>query len=605
MTGPHWQLTSIYSGLDADDYRSARREVSERLAALEALADEHALGAGAPLEADGERAALVDRVVDELNALLEVRHTIATYLTGFTAVNAFDDAARAEASTLRREGGRLAALEARLVAWLGRFDDERLVEASRGAREHAHFVRRAGVWSRHQMSDEAESLAAALDDSGGGAWGRLHTDLNARTATSVRLPGRDASESLGVAALVNLQADPDRAVRAAAYDAEVELLERFDVGYAAAMNGVKGQVRTLAERRGWPDVVAAATFAQGISPGVLAAMQEAVEEALPVFRRYLITKARLLGVPRLAWYDRRAPVPGAAERRFTWEEGSAFVAERFERFSPALAAYARRADREGWVDVPPRAGKRSGAFCAAVPSPAESRIMLNWGGTLDDVTTLAHELGHGYHNDCSFRFGRTPLQRRTPMTLAETASTFCETLVIEAMLEGAEADVRLAVLEESLTGATGITVDIHSRFLFERAVFERRGDRELSVAELDTLMLDAQQATYGEGLDETLRFAKAWAEKPHYYSSGLSFYNFPYTFGFLFGLGLYARSTAEGAAFVPRYDTLLASTGMDEVATLARSMDIDVEDPAFWREGLGIVAGRVDEYAAAAEESST
>jgi oligoendopeptidase F len=605
VSEPRWQVSSIYAGLDSDDYRAARAEIRERLARLEELADEHALGAGPPLEPDARSVALVERLLDEVNALLDVMRTVWTFLTGFIAADAFDDEAQAEASSLRRDNGRGAAFEARMTAWLGRFDPGRLAGSSDTARDHAEFLRRAAHYARHQMGDEAEELAAALDESSGGAWERLHEDIVARSTISVDLPGRESEGPLGLAALINLQSDADRAVRGAAYAAEVELLERFDVAHAAAMNGIKGQVRTLTQRRGWDDVVELATFEQGISPSTLAALQEAVEGAFPTLRRYLRAKARLLGLPRLAWYDRLAPLPTADATRFGWYEAIAFVAKRFERFSPALAALARRAADDGWIDVPPRRGKRSGAFCASAPLVGESRIMLNWGGTLGDVTTLAHELGHAYHNDAVHRFGRTSLQTRKPMTLAETASMFCETLVIEAMLEHAEGSQRLAVLEEALSTASAITVDIHSRFLFERAVFERRGERELSVAELDALMLEAQAATYGDGLAEDARFAKAWAEKPHYYSSDLSFYNFPYTFGYLFGLGLYARYQADPEGFVARYDTLLASTGMDEVAALTRSMDIDVEDPAFWQTGLGIVAARVEEYEAAAAEEST
>ncbi|MBA2666139.1 MAG: oligoendopeptidase F, partial [Trueperaceae bacterium] len=517
----------------------------------------------------------------------------------------FDEAAQGEASTLRRDHGRRGAIEARVVAWLGRFASDELASASEALQAHAHFIRRSARFARHQLGDEAEALAAALDESGGGGWARLHDDLIAKEAIEIHVPGDSAPRSLGVAQLVLLQHDAARPVRAAAYAAEVELLERHASAHAAAMNGVKGQVGTLASRRGWRDVVELATAQQGISEEVLGAMQEAVTAAFPTLRRYLRAKASLLGLPRLAWYDRAAPVPGADARHYDWEEGSSFVVERFALFSSALASYARRAVDEGWIDVPPRRGKRNGAFCASAPGVRESRIMLNWGGSLDDLFTLAHELGHGYHNEQVFRFGRTPLQARKPMTLAETASTFCETLVTQAMLEEADAPMRLATLEEALSGAVAITVDIHARFLFERAVFERRADRELSVAALDALMLEAQEATYGDGLDPDVRFAKAWAEKGHYYSSGLSFYNFPYTFGYLFGLGLYARHTADPEAFVGRYDALLASTGMDEVAALAHGMEIDVEDPAFWHDGLAIVAARVEEYAAAAEETTT
>jgi oligoendopeptidase F len=593
---PHWQLTSIFGGLDSDDYRSACGEIARRTSALEALLDQRGIGSGPPVPVNDDASVLLERLIEEFNALLEVLQTVSTYLTGFTAVDAFDDRGQAEASKHRAATARFRAIEARVTAWLGRFDPDSLIARSEVAMAHVHYLRRRAHVSRYQLGDEAEALAAALDESGGAAWERLHDDLVAKAGIDLTLPGETSSRTLTLAELFNLQADADRTVRAAAYHAETELLERFDVAHAAAMNGIKGQVRTLAAKRGWSHVLEFATFEQGIDAAVLGAMQEAVVDAFPVLRRYLRAKARALGLERLAWYDRRAPLPGWSEQRFDWPSGSAFVIERFAGYSPRLAEFARRAIEEGWIDVPPRRGKSNGAFCASVPLRGESRVLLNWGGTLDDVTTLAHELGHGYHNDAVHRLGRTPLQARKPMTLAETASMFCEALVVEAMLRDGDDSLRLAVLEQSLQGAAAITVDIHSRFLFEREVFDRRAGRELSVAELDAIMLEAQEATYGDGLDPELRFAKAWAEKPHYYSSTLSFYNFPYTFGYLFGLGLYARYTADPGAFRDRYDELLASTGMDTVPALAKRMGIDVQDPAFWRQGLAIVEAQVDEF---------
>src|SRR5690606_18808104 len=222
-------------------------------------------------------------------------------------------------------------------------------------------------------------------------------------------------------------------------------------------------------------------------------------------------------------------------------------------------------------------------FCLAIHPRSESRVMLNFTGNLGDIRTLAHELGHAYHNDCKIRFGRDMLQVPTPMTLAETASIFCETIVFQGQLHTATGATRLALLEQDMQQVTQLVIDIHSRFLFESGVFERRRQRDLSVDELNALMIDAQDRTYGDTLDPAARHPLMWAHKGHYYSSGLSFYNYPYTFGFLFGLGLYAQYLADGDAFKERYDELLASTGMADAATLARGFGIDIEDEAFWR----------------------
>ncbi len=222
--------------------------------------------------------------------------------------------------------------------------------------------------------------------------------------------------------------------------------------------------------------------------------------------------------------------------------------------------------------------------------------MLNFGGTLDDVFTLAHELGHGYHNQCMFDADRDAWQRSTPMTLAETASIFCETIVVSALLDEADDDTALAILEQDLQGTAQLVVDIDSRFRFEKAVFDRRADRELSIDEFRGIMLDAQAATYGEGLRADARHADMWAQKGHYYSARRSFYNYPYTFGYLFGLGLYAAYREHPAGFQARYRELLAATGMGDAAELGARFGIDIRDPAFWRSSLDVARARVDRF---------
>ncbi len=590
-----WSLDALFSGLTGGDYRAARANLAARTADLEAFADAHGLGAGAPLPAtDGVRATLSE-LLERQNALAERLGDVSVYLSGFVSVDAFDDIAQAEQSTLRGLGVRLGALDARATAWIGRLDLDALL-ADGAAQGNVHHLRRTQEAARKQMSDAEESLAAALAPSGGDAWAKLHGDLAGKAAVLVQLPGAAAPESAGLARLFVLQSDPDRAVREAAYRAELELLDQHAVAFAAAMNGVKGEVGTLARRRGWGRPLDAALFQNGIDEGALEALQSAVRASFPVMRRYLNAKARFLGLERLAWYDRMAPVQVGEPRTFTWAEAKDFVQARFDAFAPELGALARRAFDEGWIDVLPRAGKRNGAFCMGAPGVQQSRVMLNFGGGLDDVFTLAHELGHAFHNDALYAAGRRPLQARTPMTLAETASIFCETLIADGLLAESDDATRLAVLEQDLRGAAQLIVDIDSRFRLEAAVFERRAERELSVAELDQLMLDAQDASYGDALDPDARHPRMWAQKPHYYSARRSFYNFPYVFGFLFGRGVFARYQAEPDGFAAKYRELLSRTGMASVAELGQAFGIDVADVAFWEGALGVTAERVVAY---------
>jgi hypothetical protein len=380
-------------------------------------------------------------------------------------------------STFRRLTARRASIEARVSAWIGRFDLERAVAAeptvaAAATSCAARRSTRGTNWAKTPRTWRPPSPrpAAAPGPSCATTW-------PVAPPCASTLPGVLEPEQAGLARLRVLQGDPAARCAPPPFEAEGELLETHAVAFAAAMNGVKGEVATLSERRGWAVAAAPGAAPNGIGPAALDALQAAVRAAFPTFRRYLRAKARFLGLDRLAWYDLLAPVHTGPERTFDWPEASDFVIRHFARFSPALEALARRASDEGWIDVPPRTGKRNGAFCMGSGGVAESRILLNFGGSLDDVFTLAHELGHAFHNDAAFRAGRRPLQTRTPMTLAETASIFCETLITNALLDEADDATRLAVLEQDLRSGAQLVLDIDSRFRFEAELFTRRRTR--------------------------------------------------------------------------------------------------------------------------------
>ena len=276
------------------------------------------------------------------------------------------------------------------------------------------------------MSPAEESLAAEMNLSGGSAWSRLHGNVTSQIGVSVE----GIEGQLPISAVRNLARDPRREVRRRAYEAELAAWEQHSVPLAAALNGIKGEVNTLTERRGWPAPLDEALFASGIDRQTLDAMLEAARAVFPDFRRYLRAKARALGLPRLAWYDLFAPV-GSQSTAWTYTAAEDFIVSQFSAFSDRLAGLARRAFQEHWIDAEPRTGKRDGAFCMAVRGE-ESRILANYSPTFEAVSTLAHELGHAYHN--LNLAPRTMLQQQTPMTLAETASTFCETIVERAAL---------------------------------------------------------------------------------------------------------------------------------------------------------------------------
>lgn len=593
---PRWQLDTIYPGIDSAEFGADRERLRDTLGALEDHVGTHRAPAA------GDQTAALERALELYERAASVVVCVANYLYLRVAADSFDAAAQAELTALDADLGRFQVYNTRFMTWIARLDLEAALRESALVREHGYLLSRYREESAHLMPDPAEELAAALEGSGGVAWARLYGDLIARERIDLPEVASDAAESpteglprtdLGTAQLRTLQSHGDRRVRRAAYEAELELLGRNEVSFAAALNGVKGQANALTSRRGWETAYAYSLFQYGVSARAVASMQEASVEAFPTLRRYLGTKARLLGLERLAWYDLYAPLPQATTSELSWQEATELVRECFASYSAELAGFAERAFESGWIDAQPRKGKRGGAFCKDAYPRGESRVFLNFGGSPADAIVLAHELGHAYHVDRMVRFGRSVLQTVVPMTLAETASIFCETLVFDRLVRLADGRQRLAFVEQDLQNAGQLLLDIHSRFLFESEVFDRRRERALSPEELRRAMTDAQARTYGDALEPDLGHPLMWANRSHYYDGDTPYYNYPYTFGWLFSLGLYARYQAEGEAFRSRFDELLAHSGMASVAELAGRFGIDIEDPSFWRESLSVLSGRV------------
>ena len=538
-------------------------------------------------------------LVERMNALLELYGTLRAYVHGLVTTDSYDTAARRMQSALEPLDVRMERQEVRFRGWIGRVaEDPARLEAALAApgvaAEHAFFLRETAEQSRYLMPEAEEALAAELSMSGARAWERLRGVVTSQLQAPFARDGHE--ETLPITVIQGYRTHPDAAVRRQAYEVEQKAWESVQEPLAACLNGIKGTVITLFRRRGRQDALHESLDQARIDRETLEAMLGAMRAAFPTFRRYWRAKAERLGHEALPWWDLFAPV-GSAERRYAFSEARDMIVAELGAFHPRLGRFVEHAFRARWIDAEPRAGKRGGAFCMRVPGPKESRVLCNYDGSLDEVLTLAHELGHAYHNECLRE--KTPLQRLTPMTLAETASIFNQTIMTDAVLARAEdPQEELAILEAFLTDAGQVVVDITSRYLFEGEVFDRRAEAELSAQDLCEIMLRAQRDTYGDGLDERYLNPYMWAWKPHYYSSGLSFYNYPYAFGLLFGLGLYARYREEGQPFLADYDRLLASTGEARAAELAARFGIDLRSPAFWESSLDVVARRVERYVA-------
>lgn len=479
--------------------------------------------------------------------------------------------------------------QSKCVRYVGGVSDlDGCIAQSETLRAHAFLLKEMAEKAGHMLPADMEKWMLRMSLNGAGAFSKLRDRLMG--GHTVEMDGK----TLPLPAVRGLAYDPDPAVRKAAYEAELASYKKVETPMAYCLGCIKGEAITMCELKGYTDNLTQQLAESRMDPETLDALWTAVKEALPDFRRYLKAKAKMLGHKNgLPFYDLFAPV-GKASRQYTIQEAHDLLVDTFNQVNPEMGAFIDHAFNNRWIDLYPREGKEGGAFCAGFHDMGISRVLTNFVGSFSDVSTIAHELGHGWHNHC---LERVPvLMADAPMPLAETASIFNETLLSNVVRKNADEDFRFALLENSLMGATQTVVDIYSRFLFESAVFEARKTHIPTADELNQMMLDAQEASYGDGLDPEVRHPGMWICKSHYYNVGLHFYNFPYAFGVLFGLGVFRKYQQEGPSFMPKYDALLASCGSGRVADVAASVGIDVRSADYWRGALDVIRGEVDEF---------
>jgi pepF/M3 family oligoendopeptidase len=469
---------------------------------------------------------------------------------------------------------------------------ESVVDSSSELKEYAFYLDQIKLRSQYMLSEKEEVAISKLTTTGSTAWSNLQNKLSSTLMVEVDLDGEKLS--LPLPAVRNFAYSEDIKKRVAGYLAEMEAYKKIEESSAAALNGIKGEVVTLCELRGYESALEETLIKSRMDKETLDAMLTAMKEYLPAFRKYLRRKAELLGHGNgLPFYDMFAPM-GEVNMTYTYPQAMDFIIAQFRTFSDKLADFTQNAYDQAWLDVEPREGKRGGAFCANLHGIKESRILSNFSGSFSNMTTLAHELGQAYHG--ANLIDESVLNSRYPMPIAETASIFCETIVVNAALKNASKEEQLAILESSISDSTQVIVDIYSRFLFESALFDQRKNSVVSVAKLKELMISAQKEAYGDGLDQNLLHPYMWINKPHYYSAGLNFYNFPYAFGLLFSKGLYAEYLKRGDEFVAQYDELLNATGKELIADVAMRMNVDVRNPDFFRSSLALIEKDIDTF---------
>jgi pepF/M3 family oligoendopeptidase len=590
-----WDMTNVYPSLESKEFKNAIKKYKSMLDEMEVFFKKTGK---ADSKTDPKKLGkLLGESVDHFNALFELSGTIGPYIEAFVTTDSRNTTAMRALSEFEQMSVQANVLNTKFQAWIGKLGKAVVKKAAKtnaSAKAHEFALNENVEQSKYMMSEAEEILAAELTLSGGNAFGKLQGTITSQLSVDFELDGK--LQKLPMPALINLRSHPDEPTRRRGYEAENIAWEGVKETLAACMNGVKGEALTLNKKRGREDAIHSSIDMARLDRATLNAMLGAMKDSFPMFQKYFKHKAKLLGKEKLAWWDVSAPM-GKTDKVYSFEEARNFIVSNFNQFSPELGSFAQRAFDNNWIDAEQREGKRGGAFCMGIAGVKESRILSNFDGSFDQVSTLAHELGHAFHNECANQAGKTQIQQSTPMTLAETASIMCETIVTEAVLKQVtDPQEILAVLEAQMNNASAIIVDIYSRYLFEKEVFERREKSELSADDLNDIMERAQKATYGEGLDERYLQKFMWTWKPHYYSSGLSFYNYPYAFGLLFATGLYAIYQKRGADFVPDYKNLLASTGENRAAEIADRFGINIRTKKFWADSLAIIGKRVERY---------
>jgi len=580
-----WNLDALYTGFDSPEYVRDFARFKEAVAEFNTWADEN-------LQQSGGTAEKLTTFITKANEFAKLTLLI-HYVQLTMSVDANNTTAMKQCDVLFALYAGIAKPSAQLTSFIGRAEDlDDAIASSPLLTEHAFILREMKQKYQFQLADDVEDAIARLTITGSDAWENMRDVLTSTLMIDVEVKGEVVREPLSV--VRNMAYDNDASIRKNAYEAELAAYPNVDKAVAAALNAVKGEALTQVKMRGYESPLHMTLVSSRMEKQTLDAMMAAIQEFLPSLRRFYKKKAAMLGHEgSLPFYDLFAPV-GEADMRFTYEEAADFVVKQFTSFSRRLGDFAKRAFDEAWIDAEPREGKRGGAFCDNLHAIGESRFMANFSGSFGDVSTLAHELGHGFHGECLKN--QAPLNSDYSMPIAETASTFCETIIANAAMKTASDVEKVVLLDNDITEMTQVVVDIYSRYVFETNFFAARADGPLAVDEINALMLAAQKEAYGDGLDENVLHPYMWLCKPHYYSAGLNFYNFPYAYGMLFSKGLYAEYERVGATFGERYETLLAATGTNTMEAIGDLAGINVRTSAFWQQSLKQVESKIDEF---------
>ena len=581
-----WDLTSYFSRFDGPEMRQFKAALLSDIAALTERA------ASLPPLSEESAGAWEDVLIRNEDLSRRMSH-LSSYVGCLASADARNEAYLREEAALSRQRAESAKVRIELLRAVKEVPEDLFVSftARPSLAGAQHYLNRLREEARRAMDREKEVLATDLSVDGIQAWGRLYGTISSKLEFDMVYPnGR--RERLPMSQRRSLMDHPDRRIRKAAFDGGNAAWQTVEDTAATALNAIAGTRLTLNRHRGVDHFLDIALFQASIARKTLDAMFEALFGNIEIPRRILRLKAKQMGRPHLAWLDLGAPLDLPTHAKPSWEATKTTVRTSFMRAYPALGNFFQeQVIAKNWVDWEPRPGKRPGGFCTTSMLSKESRIFMTYNESLGDVLTLAHESGHAFHG---YLMGDVrPYGRIYPMTLAETASTFGEQMLMNGRLDDPSVgDAEKALILDIEVGHGAIyLLDIPVRYEFEKAFYEERAGGELSVSRLKELMVQTQRRVIGDGLEPGGEDPYFWASKLHFYITGLTFYNFPYTFGFLLSRGLYAMFKREGADFLRKYEELLRLAGSDTAENVVRrTVGCDLEEPEFWSDAIQSLA---------------
>jgi pepF/M3 family oligoendopeptidase len=581
-----WSLKELYSSFEGKDFINDLNLLDKKI-------EELIQWSNVNLSSKDNAAFKLENYINSIKDYKKISGRLGSFASLSLSANSMDEEAKKYLGSIEKKTTKITSVYVKFSKWLSSIENlDEVINSSDLLKEHSFYLKEIVEENKYILSEDVEVAISKMRLTSSSSWAKYKNLLASNHKVDIEIDGKQ--EVLGINKVKNMYFSKDKELRKTAFYAELKSNDKIAEGIAAALNGIKGEVLTLCELKGYKSPLHKTLEDSRMDEETLKVMLKVMKENLDEFQKYFTKKAELLGHNgKLPYYDIMAPV-GNKDMDFSYGEAKDFIVKHFSDFSDEFGKMACQAFDNRWIDAEIRDGKRGGAFCSNLHSIKESRILCSFEGSFKNVCTLAHELGHAYHGMILQK--ESSLNSSYPMPLAETASIFAENIVRKAALETADKDEALVILGAELVNCSSVIVDIYARYIFETELLKRREEGDVPLEEIKKMMLWAQKEAYGEGVDEDTFDPYAWIHKPHYYYADRNFYNFPYAFGLLFSKGLYGMYLKEGKAFVEKYNNVLRLTGQANIYDVAKHVGIDLHDEEFWKSSMDIVKQDIESF---------